>query len=298
MDAAVRKLVQDAIVATLLLLSACAPEEDASREALIDPTPAAAEVEVDADRAPPDIVITAIALAYESEPGAASSEALIAEASRHFLAATGGRIGLAIDRTVPLRLREHDVDSLLERYPSLHPDDLPRVWYGEASYRVLFEDITAALAGADIDTEPYDIVLVLTDVNLPPGLGFFVPNGILGMPTASVETWNLGAWGLGRDSYPSYAREDGIVADVVTHELGHFMGLDHACGQCLADGLLDGACCDSCPARDDVMSYCRERDRPRGEENLFETCNMTNLELNFVPAIGSASTIPKSPACG
>ena len=65
----------------------------------------------------------------------------------------------------------------------------------------------------------------------------------------------------------------GFVGNVFVHEVGHYMGLDHACTDCFPDA------CDACAYPDDVMSYCRSR----WGVNLFEFCSLDFIENHYVP---------------
>lgn len=79
------------------------------------------------------------------------------------------------------------------------------------------------------------------------------------------------------------------IVDELIHELGHNMFLGHSSSQCQKPGMTFAEkqkCCEQSPNKNDVMSYCRDRNAV--DENLmfkFEACNLRMIKEKIVPAM-------------
>jgi hypothetical protein len=239
------------------------------------------------DSSPPEpkAFLFAVFLGYATAPDSGVLDTL-ATVAEHFSHATGYKVGLKIRGSEQLEVPSHDVTEILKEYSSLSEPDAQRLWYYYQPLSVLLSDIeSAANGGYDSD------IIVLTDVNISSGMGLYKEHGLFARPTSFIETWVIGNWSS--TNYTSHKAKNAAVLDVTTHELGHRMGLDHACKACVIDGILDENCCSLCTWKNDVMSYCRDRE----QNNVFEACNSQNIEENFLPAYEMGQEIPKSNSC-
>lgn len=197
------------------------------------------------------------------------------------------RFFLATDKMITLNTVSRKVIPFkhqISEYPDYvqeHVTDierLQRLWYydnvGPKVMKEVYEQVKSELKGVDV-------LLVVTGAQFD-GLGF--ASGRVGITENPMEI----AWGLpggGRVEIQSDAK----VVDELIHELGHTMFLDHTSNQCQRDGLSykeKMECCEQSPAKNDVMSYCRNR-RAVDENHFFgfEACQLRNLKDKVIPAM-------------
>jgi hypothetical protein len=204
-------------------------------------------------------------------------------------------VALEVDAgpVVPLPREDaaHPYATVGHRYPHLSPADVAPVWYYEEGRVQLHADLRALMER--LDFEPYDVVIVTSSAQFE-GLGSYLAD--LPRPTVLVESISLGGWSKGTP-YAVLPSSPLQLVDVTIHELGHYMGLQHACGECGSDP----SCCERCAFRDDVMSYCRRRPdtHPQRHDpvNVFSSCTRQQIQSGFLTAFRSESAKPQSPAC-
>lgn len=140
-----------------------------------------------------------------------------------------------------------------------------------------------------------DALVIITGAQFD-GLGF--ASGRVAVTENPMEI----AWGLesgGRVEIQTDAR----VVDELIHETGHVLFMDHASNQCQKPGMSYQetlACCAESPAKNDVMSYCRDRASVNETKFFgFEECNLRNIKNKVVPAMlsGGAWNIADREKC-
>lgn len=96
------------------------------------------------------------------------------------------------------------------------------------------------------------------------------------------------AWGLPDGGRTEYSSSEQLV-DRLIHEIGHGLGLLHSAEHCFQGDPQDPeflakiqACCDASPSKNDVMSYCRDRQNPRPQ---FTDCSLNWLETQAIPRL-------------
>lgn len=192
----------------------------------------------------------------------------------------------------------------IENYPEYTQPEvteierLQRLWYYDnVGSKVLKEvyEITRDSNGKEINLDAIDALLVVTGAQFD-ALGF--ASGRVAITENPMEI----AWarpGGGRVEFVTDAR----VVDELIHELGHAIFLDHASNQCQREGMSYAekqACCATSEAKDDVMSYCRERTKV--DENFFygfKDCNRRTIKNKIIPALlsGGEWRVPDREKC-
>lgn len=96
------------------------------------------------------------------------------------------------------------------------------------------------------------------------------------------------AWGLPDGGRTEYSSSEQLV-DRLIHEIGHGLGLLHSAEHCFQGDPQDPdflakmrACCAASPSKNDVMSYCRDRQNPRPQ---FTECSLNWLETQAIPRL-------------
>lgn len=172
------------------------------------------------------------------------------------------------------------------------PARLQRLWYydnvGPKVMKEVYEQLSSQL-------KQLDALVIITGAQFD-GLGF--ASGRVAVTENPMEI----AWGL-PDGGRVEVQSDAKVVDELIHETGHVMFLDHASNQCQKPGMSYQQtleCCASSPARNDVMSYCRDRASVNEEKFFgFEECNLRNIKNKIVPAMlsGGAWNIADREKC-
>lgn len=163
---------------------------------------------------------------------------------------------------------------------------LQRLWYydnkGPNVLKEVWDEVKAS-PGKEVDLSQLDALLVVTGAQFD-ALGF--ASGRVAITENPMEI----AWGLqdgGKVEYVTDAR----VVDELIHEAGHAMFLDHTSNQCQKPGMTyqqTRDCCELSPAKNDVMSYCRNRQKV--DDNFFygfEECNRRIIKDKIIPAMMS-----------
>lgn len=228
--------------------------------------------------------------------------ALAATLPAHFGRATGCRVRLRILDIVAFPVPAHDVADILARYPYMDEADAQRLWYYEAqNVEMILGDLRAGLDQNGVLVPEGALTIVLSDAQFEAS-AYYLDQTDYGLePLIIIESHTMGGWSLG-PGYTTHSNDTIYLADEVVHELGHFMGLRHACDRCFRLGDYNAmlVCCGECADADDVMSYCRERVQPGDTEtNVFLSCTLDWIESGFLPAFMAGNEIPWQPAsCG
>ncbi len=227
--------------------------------------------------------------------------ALVDDLARHFARATGCRVELRVLEVVEFEVPPHDISQILTDYDYIDPVDAQRLWYYEnQNVDMILSDISEALATSGVVVPSGAVIVALSEPQFEAS-AYYIEEDAYGLePLIIIESHTLGGWTLGA-GYTTVANGVLYLADEIVHELGHFMGLRHACASCftLGDYAALVACCAACPHAEDVMSYCRTRVRPEDTEtNVFLSCTLDWIESGFVPAYGPTyETSYQSMAC-
>jgi len=172
------------------------------------------------------------------------------------------------------------------------PVRLQRLWYydnvGMGVMKEVYEQLNSKL-------KELDALVIITGAQFD-GLGF--ASGRVAITENPMEI----AWGL-EDGGRVELQTDARVVDELIHETGHVLFLDHTSNQCQKPGMTykeTQACCAVSPAKNDVMSYCRDRIAVNETKFFgFEECNLRTIKNKIVPAMlsGGAWNIADREVC-
>lgn len=155
---------------------------------------------------------------------------------------------------------------------------LQRLWYYDNKGAKVINEVYGQVQK---ELKHIDVLLVVTGAQFD-ALGF--ASGRVAITENPMEI----AWGLPNGGRVEYVTDERVV-DELLHEMGHTLFLDHASSQCFRPGMeyKDSLkCCESSPAKDDVMSYCRSRDKVKGDFYYkFSECNIKNIKDKIIPAM-------------
>ena len=177
------------------------------------------------------------------------------------------------------------------------PDRLQRLWYYDNVGARILQEVYGQIKKTSINAElkNLDALLIVTGAQFD-ALGF--ASGRVAVTENPMEI----AWGLPDGGRVDYVSDERVVDELI-HELGHVMFLDHAASQCFKPGMAykeSQECCANSPAKNDVMSYCRDR-RLVNESNFFkfEACNLRTIKQKIIPAMlsGGAWNIADREKC-
>lgn len=226
---------------------------------------------------------------YTDEDLARVEELLV----KRFHLATDKAMSLKIvaKKVIPFKHQLIDYPEYRQNYVT-DPDRLQRLWYYDNVGARVAKEVYDQLKG---ELKQIDTLLIVTGAQFD-ALGF--ASGRVAVTENPMEV----AWGLqggGRVEIQS----DAEVVDELIHELGHVMFLDHASNQCQKPGMTYQQkleCCATSPAKNDVMSYCRNRNTVN-EENFFKfgECNLRTIKGKIIPAMlsGGAWNIADREKC-
>lgn len=203
------------------------------------------------------------------------------------------RFAKATDQLVTLNIVAKAVmpfKSKLENFPDYRqeyvtePERLQRLWYYDNVGAAIVNEVYAQVK-ANPELKPtlkeIDSLVIVTGAQFD-ALGF--ASGRVAVTENPMEI----AWGL-KDGGRVELVSDEKVVDELIHEIGHVMFLDHSSNQCQKPGMTYQQtleCCKDSPAKDDVMSYCRNR--AKVDENFFygfTECNLRIIKDRIVPAM-------------
>lgn len=180
---------------------------------------------------------------------------------------------------------KHDFDSVRIKYPFLQSGDEKIVWY-HSHENELDADLAELFSSLKSSRKEFDVLVFLTEADIF-GSGYFVSNpdsdGIsLRGENILIETTTI-YWENG-DGYSRVKWPDEELVKTFSHEMGHFMRLDHACASCITDlekiPSVKTDCCMICQWNKDIMSYCPERTT----KSKFEECTFGLIKKDFIPA--------------
>lgn len=207
---------------------------------------------------------------------------------RRFSVATDGavRLNILYKETMNFKHRLED----LPKFEYGHLTDksmLQRVWYAEHLGPHVLSEGYDEFKKTSLGKKHYknlDAILMITGAQYE-GLSMQVGK------VAATEQPREIAWAT--KGARTYVVPDEEVVDGLIHELGHIMFLGHSSPQCWRPGMTvkeKARCCENSPAKDDVMSYCRERKIDNEEMiNRFSDCNLDMIQNKIAPAILSGA---------
>jgi hypothetical protein len=218
---------------------------------------------------------------------------------KRFFEATGNQLKMNIQAKAiyPFKSNIHD----FPEYTQPHVTDierLQRLWYydnvGAGVLKEVYEVVKKDKVGP-INLEDLDALLIVTGAQFD-ALGF--ASGRVAVTENPMEI----AWGLPDGGSVEYVTDYRVVDELI-HEVGHAMFLDHASNQCQKPGMTYAEtlkCCESSPAKNDVMSYCRQRTKVN--ETFFygyAECNRRTIKDKIIPALlqGGAWNISNREKC-
>ena len=186
-------------------------------------------------------------------------------------------VNTVFSQIIPFKNQLSDFPDYRQEYVTA-PDRLQRLWYydnvGAAVIKEVYDQVKA-------DLKKIDYLLVVTGAQFD-ALGF--ASGRVGITENPMEI----AWGLKDGGRVEFVSDERVVDELI-HEMGHTMFLGHASSQCQKPGLSieeKERCCEESPAKNDVMSYCRSRNKV--DANFFygfEACNLRTIKEKIIPAL-------------
>ena len=200
-------------------------------------------------------------------------------------------INVAWKRIIPFKYQIIDFPEYRQNYVT-DPERLQRLWYYDNVNAKVMKEVYDQLSS---ELKSLDALVIITGAQFD-GLGF--ASGRVAVTENPMEI----AWGL-EDGGHVEIQTDARVVDELIHETGHVMFMDHASNQCQKPGMTYKEtleCCATTPARNDVMSYCRERASVNETKFFgFQECNLRNIKNKVVPAMlsGGAWNIADREKC-
>src|SRR5690606_8318971 len=212
-----------------------------------------------------DRAVYNVALVYYGETWNESDMQRIAPLLKErFEIATKGEIELNIAYIAALPYKHK-----IEDYPDYRSGNitdqarLQRLWYydnvGGKNITEVYEEFKKPLGKY---YENLDALLVVSGAQYD-ALGF--ASGRVAITEQPREI----AWGLPGGGRTEMVSDENLVDELI-HELGHTLFLGHTSTQCQKPDLTleqRRACCENSPSGNDVMSYCRDRNKV--DENFF-----------------------------
>lgn len=200
-------------------------------------------------------------------------------------------INVVWKRVLPFKYQLIDFPDYRQSYVT-DPLRLQRLWYYDNVGAKVMKEVYDQLS---TELKQLDALVIITGAQFD-GLGF--ASGRVAVTENPMEI----AWGLEDGGFVEI-QTDARVVDELIHETGHVMFMDHASTQCQKPGMSYQetlACCANSPAKNDVMSYCRNRASVDETKFFgFEECNLRNIKNKVVPAMlsGGAWNIADREKC-
>lgn len=226
-----------------------------------------------------------------------------------FHAATRGKLSLRVARILqlPLKSMNRDLSQIRARIGGTDPNTrtperLERLWshYQGPNYSLPDEIRNEMIARGYSDAlTDADFVAALSAAQFE-DLSYQSGGFILSEYPREI------AWGLANGGWTHIPSSEQVVDEWI-HEIGHGLGLDHASYACSrievrldpphaneADLRAIQACCAASPARNDVMSYCRNREKVFTQHaHAFTDCTLGFLESTAIPLLLAGGARPR-----
>lgn len=211
-----------------------------------------------------------------------TNEDILKEAKKiatSFNDATDGIIGVEIIKaiSIPLGVTNDELDKFKKgKYKNYsfmknsNDERLRRLWYYYHEDRhslsiLIYNELKLPKYNKNLSRA--DIIIVFSNAQFE-ALGFNAGKMIFVKHPTEIA-WALDDGGRTQNDFPHSSLGTAL------HEIGHALGLNHACSHCndADDGGREGfiECCNSSQNKDDLMSYCR--DRVNGPHK-FTPCNL------------------------
>lgn len=204
---------------------------------------------------------------------------------KRFFEATGNQLRLQTKSLAVLPFKSNIQDFPDYKQPYVTDvERLQRLWYYDnVGPRVLKEvyDEVKIHATDKINLDELDAMAIVTGAQFD-ALGF--ASGRVAVTENPMEI----AWGLSDGGRVEIVSDEKVVDELI-HEIGHTLFLDHASNQCQKPGMTYEQtleCCKDSPAKNDVMSYCRNREKVKGDFYYgFAECNRRTIKDKIIPAL-------------
>lgn len=179
----------------------------------------------------------------------------------YFNKKTGGNVILKIDYGGNFALPEedavHDYSSIAKQF-NLELEDAKNIWYYYHP-SLVNNDIENVLKKSNYNNQVYDLAIIFTDINFQYAGQIYKYYPFLILKSSLYKNYET-------SSLKKEIISDAVLSDTSAHELGHFMGLTHACSM---------VPCSDCAYPNDIMSYCREKGSVNNE---FFSCSISNIQ--------------------
>lgn len=203
---------------------------------------------------------------------------------KRFSASTGNvlKVNTFAKLLIPFR---HQIQNY-PAYTQPHVSDLERLqrlwYYDNVGAKILKEAYEEVKKSPDADIlKKVDALVIVTGAQFD-ALGF--ASGRVAVTENPMEV----AWGLEGGGWVEFVSDERVVDELI-HEIGHTLFLDHTSNQCQKPGMTYQEklkCCEESPSKNDVMSYCRDRNKVQGDFFYgFEECNKRIIKDKVVPAL-------------
>ena len=206
-------------------------------------------------------VINAYLIYWGNHYSIAEIEQKTESLQKYFNERTNGKVSIKIKHgehfDLPPEDAVHDYSTLALKY-NLNLDSAKKIWF-YYNPEIINTEIEDLIKKSEYNSQNDKIIIILTDI-------FYSNFG---------KTFKYYPFIIIRDAiYQDYETtklkieyfSDTLIGDVLAHELGHYMGLTHACA------LIP---CSDCAYPNDIMSYCRTKG---AVENKFFSCSVSNIQ--------------------